>query len=57
MLSISPSFNSDGPIYDNNYDYRSSDSSSSGMSAGAYAGIAIGGVLLVILNLAVWVSW
>ena len=57
MLSISPSYNSDGPIYNNNYDYGSSDSSSSGLSAGAYVGIVIGGVLLVILKLAVWVSW
>ena len=57
MLSISPSFNSGGPIYDNNYDYGSSDSSSSGLSAGAYVGIVIAGVLLVILKLAVWVSW
>ena len=57
MLSISPSFNSGGSIYDNNYDYGSSDSSSSGLSAGAYVGIVIAGVLLVILKLAVWVSW
>ena len=60
MLSISPSFNSDDPIYDNNdydNDYGSSHSSSSGMSAGAYVGIVIAGVFLVILKLAVWVSW